>query len=227
MTKDTAQKLDGKRIVVTASRGRLGAVITRFMHSAGATVVTVDRSGDENPDGLQFVAELTDEQAVEALFDRIEHALGPFDALIHAVGSWAAWPILEHSLTDWRRLMDTNLTSAFLTFREAGKRLSRHGGGRLIAFASEQGADRAIGGQAAYAAAKAGLIRLAEAMADELEASHVTTHIIAPSVILFDGEEDERSGVHATELAALCAMLMGPAGDALSGATLRAYGRQA
>lgn len=224
MTKDSEQPLAGKRIVVTASRGRLGRALTRSMNAEGATVATIDRSGEEDAAGLEFIAELTDERAVEEVFARVESAIGPFDALIHTVGTWAAWPSLEHSLADWRRMMDTNLTSAFLCFREAGKRMVRHGGGRLIAFASSQGADRAIGGQAAYAAAKAGLIRLAESMADELEPGHVTTHVIAPSVILFDGEEDQ-PGVHASELAALCKMLLGPAGAALSGSTLRAYGR--
>lgn len=217
--------LKGRRIVVTAGRGRLGRVITRRLHGAGATVATIDREEEEVATSLQFEADLTDEAAVSDCFSRILGRIGQMDALIHTVGTWSAWPILEHSLADWQRLLDTNLTSAFLCFREAARHMVQHGGGRLIAFSSGPGADRGVGGQAAYAAAKAGVMRLAEAMADELEGKRVTTHVIAPSTILFDGDEDQ-PGVQAGVLADLCITLLGPEGDALNGSTVRAYGRR-
>jgi 3-oxoacyl-[acyl-carrier protein] reductase len=67
------------------------------------------------------------------------------------------------------------------------------------------------------------VIRLVEALGEEYGEAGITAHAIAPSMILFDGMEDEK-GIPAEDLARLCVLLAGPAGDALNGAVVRAYG---
>ena len=131
-------------------------------------------------------------------------------------------PLAETTLDDWRSLLDLNLTASFLTVREAVRHFLRDGGGRVIGIASRQGADRAPAQQAAYGASKAGLIRLLEATAAEYAGNDIQAVAVAPSMILFGGEDAD--GVRADDLAAMCAYLCADAGAAHNGATLRMYG---
>lgn len=125
---------------------------------------------------------------------------------------------METRLASWEKMVSVNLTSAFLCFREAVRNMDD--GGTLIAITSRQGADRAVAGQAAYSASKAGIIRLVEAVADEHGSRGINAHAIGPSTILFDEQGD---GVRASELVTL-AVYLTDHGASLNGATLRAYG---
>lgn len=225
-------RLDGKVVVVTGAAGRLGQrVVDRFARQ-GATIAAVVRSEDEArsipfPDGAEgwafFPTDVTSEPNVEASFRQIGERFGRIFALVHAVGGWASQPFLETSGDDWERIVQMNLTSSFLCFREAA-RLMQGGTGRIIGIAARQGADQGRGGEAAYSAAKAGVVRLVEAVAAELEGSGITAHALAPSTILYGGEGDDARGVPAERLAELCLYLCSPAAEALNGATIRAYG---
>jgi 3-oxoacyl-[acyl-carrier protein] reductase len=220
--------LTGKIVVVTGASGTLGQALLDTFAPTRATLAAIVPTEAEAqkirvPQGADlwaFPADVTDETAVRDTFDGIADQFGGVDVLLHAVGSWQASPLLDTALDDWRRVLDLNLTSAFLCFREATRRMTGRTG-RLVAFASRQGADRAPAEQAAYAASKAGLIRLVESTAAEFQ-GHITAHAIAPSMLAPDGSEN---GVSTSTIATLCLRLCTEAGDALNGATLRAYGR--
>lgn len=218
--------LSGHVVVITGAAGRLGRRMTEAFAEKGATVAAVDVESEipfpKGAEGQPFTADLLDEEEVEACFRQIRGALGPTDVLVHAVGGWAAKPLLETSLEDFDRLVRVNLFSAFLCFREAARQMEGRGG-RLIGIASGQGADGGVAEQYAYSASKAGVMRLVEAAADEFEGTGITAHAIAPSVILFDGETG-RKGVPAERLVDLALYLCSSAGKALNGDTLRAYG---
>jgi len=219
--------LSGTTVLLTGAAGRLGRVIARHLLRAGASVAALDAdpSGlDASGDALRlYRADLTDEADVERAFREALDAQGPARALIHAVGAWDGRPLAETSLVAWRHQLDVNLTSTFLCFREAVRHFGARGGGRLVAFASKQGADGGATEQAAYSAAKAGVVRLVEATAREHGARGVTAAAIAPSTILFGGEGDA-AGVPAERLAALAVYLASEAGAVHNGAVLRAYG---
>ena len=220
-------------VAVTGAAGRLGGFVVPRLLQSGATVAALVLDEEEagrvdlpERQGRTFIGDVTDEAAVRRLFEEVGVHYGRLDALVHTVGAWGGAPFLETSLEEWRGLLDVNLTSAFLCFREAARLMA--GGaatrpGRLIALASGQGADGAVAEQGAYSAAKAGVVRLVEAVAAEYEPSVLTAHAVAPSMILF-GEEEEAGGVHARQIAGLCAYLCTGAGAALNGAVLRAYG---
>ncbi|SHK71600.1 SDR family NAD(P)-dependent oxidoreductase [Rhodothermus profundi] len=226
------RSLTHKVVVVTGAGGRLGQAILQRFAREGARLAAVVRTADqarqfqlpEGAEGAVFHAELADEAQVAACFGKIWDSFGYVDVLVHAAGLWAERPFLEMTLDDWRALLDANLTSTFLCFREAARLMRGRPNGRLIAFASMQGADRGRARQAAYSAAKGGLVRLVEAIGSELAAQGITAHVIAPSVIRYDGQEGT-SGVEADKLAELCVYLCSAAGAALNGTVLRAYGR--
>ena len=212
-------------VVVTGAAGRLGGWMMRGFADEGATVAAIVRDPSRLPEGASggvFKANVTDEAEVVAAFQQIGETFGHVDALVHTVGAWAGAPFLDTSLDDWETIVRVNLTSAFLCFREAA-RLMQGRGGRLIGIASGQGADRGRARQGGYSASKAGLVRLVEAVAEEFEGTGITTHAIAPSLILYDNDGDQK-GVPVSDLVDLALYLYGPAGASLNGATLRAYG---
>ena len=219
--------LNGRVVAITGASGRLGRHLVQRFSDAGATVVAVvssEASAFDLPfapgrDAWAYVADVTDEQAVRDTFEAIGREVGRLDALVHAVGAWEATPLHATSARAWRHQLEVNLTSTFLCFREAS-RLMLGTGGRLIAFAARQGADRAGFEQAAYSASKAGLVRLVEAAAAEFK-GHITAHAVTPSTML---EEPEETGVRYDDVAKMCIALSTPLGDAFNGQVLRLYG---
>lgn len=219
--------LSGQIVVITGAAGRLGRRMMHRFAEQGATLAAVDLNADaislpEGAHGQAFSADVTSEATVRDCFQQICEAFGAVDALVHTVGAWDGRPFLETTLGAWDRMIQLNLTSAFLCFREAA-RLMQHRRGRLIGIASGQGADRGRAQQGGYSAAKAGVVRLVEAVAEELEEQGITAHAIAPSMILFEGMEDQK-GVSVEHIIDWTLHLCSPAADALNGTTLRAYG---
>ncbi len=203
--------------VITGASGRLGTRMAERFLVGGYVVVGVGT-------GCDFEADLTVESEVKRVFEEIGNDHGTIFALVHTAGMWGAQPLAETTLKDWQLMMDVNLTSTFLCFREAA-RLMGQSGGRLVAITSAQGADRGIARQAAYAAAKAGVVRLVEAAAQEYRARDITAHAVAPSAIIY-GDRDA-AGVSASDLVDAVLFLCGPAGASASGATWRLYGTRA
>lgn len=220
------EMLEGQDVLVTGAAGRLGRVVSATFEAAGAHVFGADADPSaSNLDGCHGV-DLTDERAVQDLFARFEREHISLRAVVHTVGMWDGRPLIDTDLAAWRRVIDVNLTTAFLVLRESLRLRARSKSAfplRLITFASGQGADGGVAKQAAYSASKSGVIRLVESIADEYEEEGVTAHAIAPSMILFEGMDREQ-GIPVQDLANLCVLLAGSAGDALSGDVIRAYG---
>lgn len=223
-TDPSAPDLSGRVVVVTGAAGRLGRVVADHLAAAGARVAGVDRAPHDVGD-LAATADVTDPDSTAAAFARAAEALGEPDGVVHTVGMWAGQPFAETALADWQTVMDVNLTSTFVVFQAAVRRMLAAGGsGQLVALASGQGADKGVAQQAAYSASKAGVVRLVEAVAAEYRAQDLTAAAVAPSMILFGDEDDGARGVDVGEVARLCVTLCGPAGNVHSGSVLRAYG---
>ena len=214
--------------LVTGAGGRLGRLVAERLVAGGAAVAALDRTAPDVAGALGLAADLADEASTAAAFDRAEQEMGTPGALVHAVGTWDGGPFAKTELAAWEAVMRTNLTTAFVCVRAAVRAMLAAGrGGSVVLVASGQGADRGVAQQGAYSAAKAGVIRLAEAVAAEHRADGIAVVVVAPSTLLFGAEPDGTAGVSAAAVADLCVRLCGPEALVHSGATLRAYGTAA
>ncbi len=211
---DPCSYMQDKVVVVTGAGGRLGRRLVARFTEVGAHVVAIGNEGTED-----IILDLASEDEVVDAFERIQREHKGMDVLVHAVGTWNEWPLLDTKLEDWERMMQINLTTSFLCFREAARHMVKDGG-TIIGICARSGLEAAVARGGAYAASKAGLLRLVEAVAAE----HPTlnTYALAPSVILY--KDTSGPGVYADDLVQLAIQLCsGPAG-ALRGTALQAYG---
>lgn len=203
-----AGQLAGKTAIVTGAARGLAAAVTDLFAAEGADLVLVDL----DPIGLESsaararaagatvrteVVDLTDEQAVHSLMDRVAAELGGIDVLVNAAGIVSSHPFLELSVEEWDRMITVDLRSVFLCCRFATPHMVARGSGRIINFASQIGIK---GGEllAHYASAKAGVIGLTRSLGIELAPHGVLVNAIAPgpidteSVLEVDAEWRER-----------------------------------
>ena len=132
--------------------------------------------------GLGIAADVADSGQVEALFSQIEQALGPVDALVCNAGVAYQGLLSDMTDEDWRRVMGVDLDGVFYCCRRAIPSMVRRQKGSILTISSMWGL---TGGscEAAYSAAKAGVIGLTKALAKELGPSGVRVNCIAPGVI--------------------------------------------
>jgi 3-oxoacyl-[acyl-carrier protein] reductase len=183
-------RLDGKTALITGASGGIGAAIARALHGQGAAVVL---SGTRT-DALQTLAaelaarvhvcpaDLKDPAAPDALVVAAEAAAGPLDILVNNAGFTRDMLALRMKDEDWQAVLDVDLTAPFRLARAAMRGMLRRRSGRIIGIASIVGTT-GNPGQANYAAAKAGLVGMTKALAQEVGARGITVNIVAPGFI--------------------------------------------
>ncbi len=136
-----------------------------------------------------FVADLTDESEVGALADAVAEQLGDVEVLVNNAGLASRAspevlrPVAQLSYDEWRGEIDRNLTTAFLCSRAFIGGMAERGWGRIVNLAATAGPVNALPTEAAYAAAKAGVVGLTRALAMEMIADGVTVNAVAPGTI--------------------------------------------
>src|SRR6266852_4399126 len=122
--------LKGKVAIVTGGNGGIGLGMARGLASAGARVVVAARNADKSDAAVRDLArfggeplaigvDVADEASVEALVRQTVERCGRFDVLVNNAGINIRKPAHELGLSEWSQVIDTNLTSAFLTSRAA------------------------------------------------------------------------------------------------------------
>ena len=187
-----------------ASRG-IGAAVARALAAEGwpvgvnyrsdaaaaeAVVRSIDEAGGR---AIALAADVSDPEAADGLFTRVEAELGPVLVLVNNAGVRAdnLSPAMDDD--EWQRVIDTNLSAAFRMTRRALRTMIRTRWGRVVNVASVAG-QRAAPGQANYATAKAGLVALTKTVAAEVARRSVTVNAVAPGFVQTDMTEglDER-----------------------------------
>ena len=227
-----------RTILVTGGTGALGAaVVQRLLDEGHRVAVTwmvepeADRLAESvKGDLLPVRADVTDPASIDEALEQVRSQLGPVDGLVHLVGAWkGGTPTQEHEPADWDRMLQLNLTSAFLCSRAVLGEMIERDRGRIVLVSSRSAhTDRA--GQVGYAVAKAGVEVLAQTIAEETRARNVTANVIAPSTIDTPAnrqsmpDSDHDAWVSLEEVAGAISFLIDDPGAAIRGATLPVYG---
>jgi len=174
--------LSGKRALVTGSTSGIGLAIAQALAAEGAEVV-LNGFGDpteienlcEALGAIHIGADLTTTAGVEDLMARA----GPVDILVNNAGMQLRAPLLEFADSDWHRILDTNLTSAFLVGREAARYMTARGHGKIVNICSLQ-SEVVRPGIAPYAATKGALKMLTKGMCADLAPHGIQVNGIGP-----------------------------------------------
>lgn len=188
--------LKGRSALVTGSSRGLGLAIATGLAEAGASLILNGVNSDrlqESVAALQAKGfsvtgaafDVTDEAAVVAAFESFDSDGVEIDILVNNAGIQYRRPIVELDSANWHRVIDTNLTSAFLVSREAAKRMLPRKRGKVINIGSlMSGLGRAT--VAPYTAAKGGIKTLTQAMAAEWAEHGIQANAIGPGYMLTD-----------------------------------------
>lgn len=175
--------LAGKVIVVTGALGVLGAAVAAAAEGAGARVARLDIAravapGDPIFDGV----DLTDEAATRAAMDEIAARCGRIDGLANIAGGFIWQTITDGPVAMWDQMFRINVLTALTASRAALGHLGRSGPAAIVNVGAGA-AGRAGAGMGAYAAAKSGVLRLTESLAEELTGAGVRVNAVLPSII--------------------------------------------
>ena len=225
--------MDGKVIVITGALGALGQVVTDAALARGARVACVDHAPTQVPatrDRLELGGvDLTDAAPAKKAIDAAAAHFGRLDALINIAGGFAFETIAEGDPATWQRMYAMNLLTALNASQAAIPYLAKSGTGRIINVGA-MGAQQAGAGMGAYAASKAGVHRLTEALAAEWKGK-ITVNAVLPSTIDTAANRasmpkaDFTKWVSPKELADVMLFLASDAASAVTGALLPVSGR--
>lgn len=202
--------LEGKTAFITGSARRIGAVIARTLHAAGAKVVIHYRSSSDEAEALQaqlnaqradscFLVrgDLLDVSAIPDLVGQVVAQTGQLDVLVNNASSFYPTPIGSVTEQQFDDLIGTNLKAPLFLAQASAPQLRAHGG-CIINIVDIHGF-RPLKGYPAYCAAKAGLLMLTQSLAREL-GPEVRVNGVAPGAILWP-EMEENHAMHADLLA--------------------------
>jgi NAD(P)-dependent dehydrogenase (short-subunit alcohol dehydrogenase family) len=209
--------MQGRHVVVTGGKGALGGAVVALLESRGAVVHVPDIA----------TVDLSNEAAATAYYA----ALPPLWASIQLAGGFAMAPITETSLADFEQQWRINAVTCFLACREAVRSIRRSGdGGRIVNVATRA---VLVPGPAttAYAAAKAGVAAITQALAAELVADRILVNAVLPSIMDTPANRaampaaDHAAWPKPAEVADAIGFLASPQNALTSGALVPVYGR--
>jgi len=201
--------LKGRIAIVTGGNGGIGLGMARGLAGAGAGVVVVGRNAEKSKaaveelgrlgaETLAVQADVSDEAAVARLVQATLDRFGRIDVLVNNAGTNLRKPLHEYSLEEWHRVMDTNLTSAFLCSRAVYPAMKKAGGGKIINIGSMMsifGASFAP----AYGASKGGIVQLTKSAASAWARDNIQVNAVLPGWIdteLTQGARRQVPGLH-------------------------------
>ncbi|HVP17024.1 MAG TPA: SDR family NAD(P)-dependent oxidoreductase [candidate division Zixibacteria bacterium] len=236
--------LNGKVAIVTGATGALGRVVAKTLLDRGARVVATHRGEEKLKELSDFVGnskdmlvsvqtDVTDENSVQTLFQRVISQYGHVDILLNIVGAFKGGAeIVNTSVSDWDFLLNVNLKSAFLCSKAALSHMIRQNYGKIINVSSRTAAEKRYRVKdGAYAVSKAGIIVLTETVAEEVKKYDINVNCILPSTI--DTPDNRRNFPNADfakwvkpeQVAEVMLFLVSDESKTISGASIPVYGK--
>ncbi|GGI27112.1 SDR family oxidoreductase [Bradyrhizobium guangdongense] len=225
--------MQGKVLIVTGALGALGKVVSDAALARGARIAGIDHAPSQTPataerieiGGVDLSAAVQAKTAVEAA---VKH-FGRLDAVVNIAGGFAFETIADGDITTWQRMHALNVLTALNTAHAALPHLAASKAGRIVNIGA-MGALQAGSGMGPYAASKAGVHRLTEALANEWKGK-VTVNAVLPSIIDTKANRadmpkaDFSKWVTPQELAEVILFLVSDAASGVTGALIPVSGR--
>jgi NAD(P)-dependent dehydrogenase (short-subunit alcohol dehydrogenase family) len=192
----------GRVVLVTGAAAGIGFGIASAFHRAGAQVALGDVRGDALDAAAKrlgeavfaHVVDVRDERAVDGFVAAAERALGPIAVAVANAGIYPNAPVVDMTVEEWDRVMETNLRGVFLTCRAVARGMvARRAGGKIVTIASGA-ASSGRRGAAHYCASKAGVVMFTKVLAMELGEHRINVNCIAPGLVTV-----ERGAEHISE----------------------------
>jgi NAD(P)-dependent dehydrogenase (short-subunit alcohol dehydrogenase family) len=231
----TLPTLQGRRIVVTGGFGVLGRAVAEVLRAAGARVALLDKANApaDLPANLLAVGgvDLGQAEATHMAFDAAALAFGGLDGLVNIAGGFQWETVEAGSVESWDRLYALNVRTALLASQAALPHLLAQGSGARIVNVGSASAAQAGLGMGAYAAAKSGVARLTEAMAEEFKDRGITVNAVLPSTLDTPAnradmpQADASRWVQPSALARVIEFLLSDAAAPITGALIPVKGR--
>jgi NAD(P)-dependent dehydrogenase (short-subunit alcohol dehydrogenase family) len=229
-------------VLVTGGAGNLGRAVTdEFLRTGVHVAVPVYKT--DHPSALDelrashgdrlhtFALDLTTERGAQEAVERVVEWGGRLDAVAHMVGGYSGGSRIHETPADaWDRMIDLNLRSAWFVTHFALRPMLERGGGSFV-FTSTRAALRGRGGQAAYSISKAGLITLAESIAEEYRDEGIRANVVLPGTVDTPANRRAMPDADASrwtapqEIARVVVFLSSPDAAPVSGAAVPVYGR--
>ncbi|HEX4703179.1 MAG TPA: SDR family oxidoreductase [Pseudonocardiaceae bacterium] len=187
--------LAGRRVLVVGGYGGLGTVICEQLAEGGAAIAVAGRSKDRADElaahlrdlGAKAIGRHVDLTSQDSIGDLVQGVADEFDGvdvLVNCASKLTTVPAERFPVDEFREIVDTNLTGAFLLSQEVGRRLIESGEpGRLVHLSSVRGAAGGRHGFTAYGASKAGLDLLVKQLATEWGRHGITVNAVAPGFV--------------------------------------------
>jgi 3-oxoacyl-[acyl-carrier protein] reductase len=222
-----------RSVLVTGGNRGIGLAIARRFAAAGDAVTVTSRSGEDIGGITVARCDVRDAASVDAAFKAAEAAHGPVEIVVANAGITADQLLALMSEDEFTSVVDTNLTGAYRVAKRAVRPMMRQRRGRIIFISSVVGL-LGSGGQANYAASKAGLVGMARSLARELGSRNITVNVVAPGFADTDMtaelSEDRKKAIvagvplgriaSADEVAGVVQFLAGPDAAYITGAVI-------
>ncbi|WP_457935614.1 SDR family NAD(P)-dependent oxidoreductase [Mesorhizobium sp. 10J20-29] len=186
----------GRHALVTGGGSGVGRAIALALAGAGVAVTICGRREEalaevasQNDRIVGIAADVTDEAAMTALYEKAEAERGPIDIVVANAGMAGSAPAAKTTLADWQKTLDVNLTGAFLTVRPSLEGMAERRAGRIVFIASTAGL-KGYAYVAPYVAAKHGVVGLMRALAAETAKTGVTVNAVCPGFVETDMLEE-------------------------------------
>jgi NAD(P)-dependent dehydrogenase (short-subunit alcohol dehydrogenase family) len=230
--------MTGKVVLVTGAAGNLGRACAAAFEQAGARLVLADQArealdgafGEETDDRLHAAVDLTDPTSAAMLVELAVNHFGRIDVVANTVGGFHAGPkVAEDTPEAWSTMLTLNLETAVNLARAVMPAMAAAGGGRIVNVGARP-ALAGVSGMGAYAASKAGVLRLTETLAAEGKRDGIAVNAVLPSILdtpenreaMPDAKHDR--WVAPAALADVIVFLASDRARAISGAGVPVYG---
>jgi 3-oxoacyl-[acyl-carrier protein] reductase len=184
--------MNGKNALVTGGTRGIGRGIVLALAQAGANVVTCYRQESDAADNLVrelketagthhvVKADVGEPAELDRLMDVVKTLPGTLDVFVHSAGTITHVPFADLPMEQWRRVLDTNLTAAYVLTQKALPSLAK---GASIIYVGSKAAVVGIPLRAHYTAAKAGLVGLAKSLSKEFGGRGIRVNVVAPGIV--------------------------------------------